>query len=87
MHGPDRHPEDVGFGKICLTILLPAAVAFALLPWTALDATWLWNGLLWIAVDVLYVGAGPATLASATAAGATALRSGTTTTTATRTST
>ena len=26
------------------------AVAFALLPWTAVDATWLWNGFLWLAV-------------------------------------
>lgn len=26
------------------------AVGFALLPWTALDATWLWKGLLWAAV-------------------------------------
>lgn len=26
------------------------AVGFALMPVTALDATWLWNGLLWVAV-------------------------------------
>ena len=26
------------------------AVGFAIMPWTALDATWLWKSLLWIAV-------------------------------------
>ena len=34
------------------------AVAFALLPWTALDATWLWNGLLWIAVVLALISGG-----------------------------
>ena len=31
------------------------AVGFALLPWTALDAKWLWNGLLWAAVVLALV--------------------------------
>jgi CDP-diacylglycerol--glycerol-3-phosphate 3-phosphatidyltransferase len=31
------------------TLAQQLAVGFALLPWTALDATWLWNGLLWAA--------------------------------------
>jgi len=31
------------------------AVGFALLPWTALDATWLWKGLLWAAVVLALV--------------------------------
>ena len=31
------------------------AVGFALLPWTALDAEWLWNGLLWAAVVLAVV--------------------------------
>ena len=34
------------------------AVGFALLPWTALDATWLWNGLLWAAVMLALVSGG-----------------------------
>jgi CDP-diacylglycerol--glycerol-3-phosphate 3-phosphatidyltransferase len=34
------------------------AVGFALLPWTALDATWLWNGLLWTAVVLALISAG-----------------------------
>jgi CDP-diacylglycerol--glycerol-3-phosphate 3-phosphatidyltransferase len=32
------------------TVLQQLAVGFALLPLTALDATWLWNTLLWAAV-------------------------------------
>lgn len=32
------------------TVLQQLAVAFALMPWTALDATWLWTALLWAAV-------------------------------------
>lgn len=32
------------------TLSQQLAVGFALLPWTALDATWLWNGCLWAAV-------------------------------------
>ena len=32
------------------TLCQQLAVGFALLPWTALDATWLWRSLLWIAV-------------------------------------
>jgi CDP-diacylglycerol--glycerol-3-phosphate 3-phosphatidyltransferase len=31
------------------------AVGFALLPWTALDATWLWKGLLWAAVALALI--------------------------------
>jgi len=31
------------------------AVAFALLPLTALDATWLWQGFLWLAVVLALV--------------------------------
>jgi CDP-diacylglycerol---glycerol-3-phosphate 3-phosphatidyltransferase len=31
------------------------AVGFALLPWTALDATWLWKGLLWTAVALALI--------------------------------
>ncbi len=31
------------------------AVGFALLPWTAVDAKWLWNGLLWAAVVLAVV--------------------------------
>ena len=34
------------------------AVAFALFPPTALDATWLWNGLLWLAVVLALVSGG-----------------------------
>lgn len=32
------------------TLCQQLAVGFALLPWTATDATWLWNGCLWLAV-------------------------------------
>ena len=32
------------------TVIQQLAVGFALLPLTAVDATWLWNGLLWTAV-------------------------------------
>jgi CDP-diacylglycerol--glycerol-3-phosphate 3-phosphatidyltransferase len=32
------------------TLAQQLAVGFALLPLTAVDATWLWKGLLWIAV-------------------------------------
>ena len=31
------------------------AVGFALMPWTALDATWLWTGLLWTAVALALI--------------------------------
>jgi CDP-diacylglycerol---glycerol-3-phosphate 3-phosphatidyltransferase len=31
------------------------AVGFVLLPWTALDATWLWTGLLWTAVGLALI--------------------------------
>lgn len=34
------------------------AVGFALLPWTALDATWLWKGLLWAAVVLALISGG-----------------------------
>jgi len=37
------------------TVFQQLAVAFALLPLTALDATWLWNGLLWTAVVLALV--------------------------------
>ena len=37
------------------TVFQQFAVAFALLPLTALDATWLWNGTLWIAVVLTVV--------------------------------
>ena len=39
------------------TLAQQLAVGFALLPWTALDATWLWNGVLWIAVVLALVSA------------------------------
>jgi CDP-diacylglycerol--glycerol-3-phosphate 3-phosphatidyltransferase len=32
------------------TLCQQLAVGFALLPLTAVDATWLWNGFLWLAV-------------------------------------
>jgi CDP-diacylglycerol--glycerol-3-phosphate 3-phosphatidyltransferase len=32
------------------TVFQQLAVGFALWPWFALDATWLWTSLLWIAV-------------------------------------
>lgn len=31
------------------------SVGFALMPWTALDATWLWKGLLWLAVALALI--------------------------------
>ena len=34
------------------------AVGFAILPWTALDAKWLWNGLLWISVVLALISGG-----------------------------
>ncbi len=37
------------------TVVQQLAVGFAILPWTALDATWLWNGLLWLAVVLTLV--------------------------------
>jgi CDP-diacylglycerol---glycerol-3-phosphate 3-phosphatidyltransferase len=37
------------------TVLQQLAVAFALMPLTALDATWLWQGLLWAAVVLAVV--------------------------------
>jgi CDP-diacylglycerol--glycerol-3-phosphate 3-phosphatidyltransferase len=37
------------------TVFQQLAVAFAVMPPTALDATWLWNGLLWIAVVLALV--------------------------------
>lgn len=37
------------------TVLQQFAVAFALMPLTALDATWLWQGLLWAAVVLALV--------------------------------
>jgi CDP-diacylglycerol--glycerol-3-phosphate 3-phosphatidyltransferase len=32
------------------TVVQQLSVGFAILPWTAVDATWLWLGLLWLAV-------------------------------------
>jgi CDP-diacylglycerol--glycerol-3-phosphate 3-phosphatidyltransferase len=40
------------------TVCQQMAVGFALLPLTALDATWLWNSLLWIAVVLAVVSGG-----------------------------
>jgi CDP-diacylglycerol--glycerol-3-phosphate 3-phosphatidyltransferase len=37
------------------TLSQQLAVGFALMPWTALDATWLWNSLLWAAVVLTLV--------------------------------
>jgi CDP-diacylglycerol--glycerol-3-phosphate 3-phosphatidyltransferase len=37
------------------TLSQQVAVGFALLPWTALDATWLWKWCLWIAVALTLV--------------------------------
>jgi CDP-diacylglycerol---glycerol-3-phosphate 3-phosphatidyltransferase len=37
------------------TVTQQLAVAFALFPPTALDATWLWNGLLWLGVVLALV--------------------------------
>jgi CDP-diacylglycerol---glycerol-3-phosphate 3-phosphatidyltransferase len=37
------------------TLFQQLAVAFALMPWTALDATWLWQMLLWAAVVLALV--------------------------------
>ena len=37
------------------TVCQQLAVAFALLPLTAVDATWLWNGFLWLAVALAVV--------------------------------
>ncbi len=40
------------------TVAQQFAVAFALFPPTALDATWLWNGILWIAVALALISGG-----------------------------
>ena len=37
------------------TLAQQLAVGFALLPLTAVDATWLWKGFLWIAVVLALV--------------------------------
>jgi CDP-diacylglycerol--glycerol-3-phosphate 3-phosphatidyltransferase len=37
------------------TLTQQLSVGFAILPWTALDAKWLWNGLLWVAVALALV--------------------------------
>jgi len=39
------------------TVFQQLAVGFALWPWFAVDATWLWNSLLWIAVALSVVSA------------------------------
>ena len=48
------------------TLAQQLAVGFALLPLTAVDATWLWNGFLWLAV-VLAVISGAQYLSAALA--------------------
>ena len=53
------------------TFVQQLAVGFAIMPPTALDATWLWNGLLWLSV-VLTVVSGLQYLRRATVARATA---------------
>lgn len=40
------------------TLAQQLSVGFALMPWTALDATWLWKGLLWAAVTLALISAG-----------------------------
>jgi len=40
------------------TVVQQLSVGFAILPLTALDATWLWNGLLWIAVALALISFG-----------------------------
>jgi CDP-diacylglycerol--glycerol-3-phosphate 3-phosphatidyltransferase len=40
------------------TVAQQLAVGFALLPWTALDATWLWKSLLWAAVALALISGG-----------------------------
>jgi CDP-diacylglycerol--glycerol-3-phosphate 3-phosphatidyltransferase len=40
------------------TVAQQLAVGFALFPPTALDATWLWNGLLWLAVVLALISGG-----------------------------
>jgi CDP-diacylglycerol---glycerol-3-phosphate 3-phosphatidyltransferase len=37
------------------TVTQQLSVGFAIAPWTSLDATWLWNGLLWIAVALALI--------------------------------
>jgi CDP-diacylglycerol--glycerol-3-phosphate 3-phosphatidyltransferase len=37
------------------TLCQQLAVGCALLPWTAVDASWLWNGFLWVAVVLAVV--------------------------------
>jgi CDP-diacylglycerol--glycerol-3-phosphate 3-phosphatidyltransferase len=37
------------------TLTQQLSVGFAILPWTALDAKWLWNGLLWVAVALALI--------------------------------
>jgi CDP-diacylglycerol---glycerol-3-phosphate 3-phosphatidyltransferase len=37
------------------TLTQQLSVGFAIMPWTALDAKWLWNGLLWIAVALALI--------------------------------
>jgi CDP-diacylglycerol--glycerol-3-phosphate 3-phosphatidyltransferase len=40
------------------TVMQQLSVGFAILPPTALNATWLWNGLLWIAVVLALISFG-----------------------------
>ena len=40
------------------TVTQQLAVGFAILPLTALDATWLWKGLLWISVALALISGG-----------------------------
>ena len=40
------------------TVTQQLAVGFAIAPLTALDAKWLWNGLLWISVALALISGG-----------------------------
>jgi CDP-diacylglycerol--glycerol-3-phosphate 3-phosphatidyltransferase len=40
------------------TVTQQLSVGFALAPWTALDAKWLWNGLLWVSVALALISGG-----------------------------
>jgi CDP-diacylglycerol---glycerol-3-phosphate 3-phosphatidyltransferase len=40
------------------TVTQQLAVGIAIAPWTALDAKWLWNGLLWLSVALALISGG-----------------------------
>lgn len=40
------------------TVTQQLSVGFAIMPWTALDAKWLWNGLLWLSVALALISGG-----------------------------